>query len=206
VSARDADGPVVRPFERGDLEAVAEIMTVSFDDKVHHMTDLPHDVARDLMVETGPVSAAPFPGYLVAEVDGDVVGVLLLRWRGQTYPPKRDRHPRTGRTRWWDRTQFAFAQAIIDQRPRRGECYVAGIAVDPDARRMGVGAALMEEGEAIARREGLSTYALYVASDNERAIGLYRRLGFCRTGTLRSRLTAWLVGVGEWAHMEKDLR
>ena len=57
MSDEKVEEPVVRPFERADLEAVAEIMTVSFDDKVNHLTDLPHEVARDLMVEAGPVCA-----------------------------------------------------------------------------------------------------------------------------------------------------
>jgi ribosomal protein S18 acetylase RimI-like enzyme len=57
--------------------------------------------------------------------------------------------------------------------------HVADVAVSADARRMGVGSALMNAGEAWARDRGLPTLSLDVWSTNDRALAFYRRLGYC---------------------------
>jgi ribosomal protein S18 acetylase RimI-like enzyme len=56
--------------------------------------------------------------------------------------------------------------------------HVADVAVTADARRMGVGTALMNAGEAWARERGLPAISLDVWSTNERALAFYRGLGY----------------------------
>jgi mycothiol synthase len=57
-----------------------------------------------------------------------------------------------------------------------GEFYVVG--VDPDHQREGLGRALMAAGFARLAEGGIRTAALYVESDNDPAVALYRDLGF----------------------------
>jgi ribosomal protein S18 acetylase RimI-like enzyme len=56
--------------------------------------------------------------------------------------------------------------------------HVADLAVTAEARRLGVGTALMKAGEAWARERGLPALSLDVWSTNERALAFYRRLGY----------------------------
>jgi ribosomal protein S18 acetylase RimI-like enzyme len=56
--------------------------------------------------------------------------------------------------------------------------HVADLAVIDDARRTGVGRALMQAGEEWAAERGLSLLSLDVWSTNERALEFYRRLGY----------------------------
>jgi ribosomal protein S18 acetylase RimI-like enzyme len=56
--------------------------------------------------------------------------------------------------------------------------HVADLAVAADARRLGVGTALMEAGEAWTRDHGLATVSLDVWSTNERALTFYGELGY----------------------------
>lgn len=56
--------------------------------------------------------------------------------------------------------------------------HVADVAVAADARRTGVGTALMRAAEAWARDRGLPALSLDVWSTNERALTFYRRLGY----------------------------
>jgi ribosomal protein S18 acetylase RimI-like enzyme len=56
--------------------------------------------------------------------------------------------------------------------------HVADLAVAGDARRMGVGTALMRAGEAWARARGLPALSLDVWATNERARAFYETLGY----------------------------
>jgi ribosomal protein S18 acetylase RimI-like enzyme len=56
--------------------------------------------------------------------------------------------------------------------------HVADLAVTAEARRMGVGTALMRAGEEWARERGLPALSLDVWSTNERALAFYRGLGY----------------------------
>lgn len=63
---------------------------------------------------------------------------------------------------------------------------VMGLAVAPEARRRGVGAALLAAAEEHARARGAHKLSLRVLSTNESALRLYERLGFEREGVLRA--------------------
>jgi ribosomal protein S18 acetylase RimI-like enzyme len=55
---------------------------------------------------------------------------------------------------------------------------VADLAVKEDARRMGIGRALMRAGEAWARERGLPVLSLDMWSTNQGALAFYERLGY----------------------------
>jgi ribosomal protein S18 acetylase RimI-like enzyme len=57
------------------------------------------------------------------------------------------------------------------------QAFVAYMAVEPDARRQGIGAALLRGAEDLARAEGLAFLSLMVTEDNLAARNLYDRFG-----------------------------
>ena len=63
-----------------------------------------------------------------------------------------------------------------------GEAELLRVAVEPEARRRGVGRLLVEAGLAHLGRRGVTRCHLEVRPDNEAALALYRRLGFQVTG------------------------
>jgi len=62
-----------------------------------------------------------------------------------------------------------------------------GLMVAANARRRGIGSALMEEAVKWAQRAGVAKLELTVFPHNEPAIALYRKLGFREEGLLRRR-------------------
>jgi ribosomal protein S18 acetylase RimI-like enzyme len=71
---------------------------------------------------------------------------------------------------------------LLDQLPDEvtslPQGFVAYMAVDPESRRSGVGAALLAAAEDEARRRGLPYMALMVTEDNAEARRLYERRGY----------------------------
>jgi ribosomal protein S18 acetylase RimI-like enzyme len=65
---------------------------------------------------------------------------------------------------------------------------IPGLAVDPSARGLGVGAALLEYVISEARQRGARKIMLYVFSTNESATRLYLRHGFVEEGRMRDQL------------------
>jgi ribosomal protein S18 acetylase RimI-like enzyme len=64
-----------------------------------------------------------------------------------------------------------------------GIAYLHRIAVSPDASGAGRGGALLDSALVWARAHGGRSMILNVRSDNQRAVRLYERSGFTRTGT-----------------------
>lgn len=71
---------------------------------------------------------------------------------------------------------------ILEPGSPEDDRHVVGLWVAPEARRQGVGWALLDAVRAAARSEGARTVSLWVVDDNHAAGDLYVRAGFTRTG------------------------
>lgn len=69
-----------------------------------------------------------------------------------------------------------YAITLFRRNAAFGRLY--SLAVDPAARKAGLGKALLEDAEMIARKRGARGLRLEVRKDNQPATGLYRRLGY----------------------------
>jgi len=183
---------------------VSEIFGEAFRDKFTRLSGIAPERITMLLGESGILHDHPFPGYLVAELDDRVVGVMMLKWRGQKRTPPA---PVTkGSTSWWERRRLRAGLMILDHAPKEGECYVEYVAVASTARGMGVGTDLIREGMTIATNTGLRRFTLYVAGGNQEAIRVYEKAGMRMIRNVRSRLTDRFFAVREWhfneAHLE----
>ena len=90
--------------------------------------------------------------------------------------------------------------AEVDERPVGGATFLRGawtknahtadlgVSLLPEFRGLGIGEDLMREGVEWARRVGVRKLKLGVFASNERAVRLYRKLGFAEEGRLRGEV------------------
>lgn len=95
--------------------------------------------------------------------------------------------------------------AFILCRAIAGEAEILTLAVDPRARRRGLGRALVEASTGAARMAGADAMFLEVAHDNAPAIGLYESAGFARAGVRRGYYDRGPQGRADAVVMRLDL-
>ena len=76
----------IRDFNNDDLSQVASLVAGSFREDINRIVKLPDDKIVEFIIEVGEVFPFPFPGYIVAESDGEIVGVMILKWPKQEVP------------------------------------------------------------------------------------------------------------------------
>jgi len=86
-----------------------------------------------------------------------------------------------------------------------GEVEILTVGVTPEARRRGVGLALMLAGLHVAREAGVAEAFLEVAVDNDGAIALYAMLGFEKTGLRKAYYDLGPAGFADALVMRLDL-
>jgi len=72
--------------------------------------------------------------------------------------------------------------AFLLIRSAADEAEILTIATQPDARRQGLGAKLIEAALDLLRKDGISRLMIEVADSNEAALALYRKIGFAAVG------------------------
>jgi len=83
--------------------------------------------------------------------------------------------------------------------------YISALAVGKDARRRGIGAAMLSYAEYIASSRGKSKLTLWVANENKTAYMLYRKMGFYQLIFRSSWIAEKYFGYRDWVFMCKDL-
>lgn len=169
----------IRDFRNDDLKQVADIMVSGFKDKFRSLTSLPPDEMLGLLMDTGMICPYPYPGYVVAEDNSEILGVMMLKWKGQERPKfKLEFFKTAGKYGFLRLTKLLFGYTFLEPSPKKGKCFGERLVIRADARGRGIGTGLLEYGRELAVRNGLKEVTLYVVSTNERAVKLYERLGF----------------------------
>ena len=76
---------------------------------------------------------------------------------------------------------LGFAMVTLESEPRRG--HLLAIGVLPKHQRKGIGTALLEHMEEIARKYGVEEMLLWTAVDNQQALSFFQNAGFHIVGS-----------------------
>ena len=196
---------ILREFQLGDLRQVANITASSFRDSLIKLKNLPESEMADFLIETGEVFPYPFPGYIVAESNGEILGVIRLTWIKQDKPKVGFQISKILRYGWLTAIKLLVMRYLFPEKPSKGACHVAEIAVKQQARRKGIAMKLLFYGKEIALKNGLFKYTLSVDASNISAFNLYKKMGFRIEKKRRNLLARWLMGVKEWYFMSQPL-
>jgi ribosomal protein S18 acetylase RimI-like enzyme len=196
---------IIREFQPGDLRQVAEILASSFRKDLLKLVKLPEVQMVDFLIETGEAYPHPFPGYIVAESNGEILGFIRLTWHKQNQPRAGFPISKILHYGWLTTIKLLVDRFIFPEKPQKGACHVTEIAVKQQVRRMGIATKLLYFGKEIALKNGLSKYTLNVNALNIKAFNLYQKMGFKIEKRRHNLLARWLMGVKEWYFMSQNL-
>jgi ribosomal-protein-alanine N-acetyltransferase len=145
----------VRDYRSDDLPRIVEIYKAAFAEPPWNEEWSDEQVVDEL--EAGLLQSNPI--VLVAQNSSNVFG---MTWGYDVSPEK-----------------FPFLAEMFDGRTS----YIAELAVDPQARRRGIGVLLGNRYVETARRRGVFNVVLRTDERNPAAMGLYKGLGFSEIGT-----------------------
>lgn len=194
---------IIRNFQPEDLQQVARIMADSFRDDLLRLVNLPEDRMVEFLIETGEVYPYPYDGYIVAEKDGRILGLIRLSWLKQDKPKFKKQI--SGILHYGFRTIFKLLvmRYLFPEKLNRGVCHVSEIAVLKQERKRGIATRLLLFGKELAQTKGLSKYTLHVDARNKAAFNLYRKLGFIIEKRHDNLIARWLFGIKEWYFMSQ---
>ncbi len=201
----NADGrPTVRPAWSEDVYGYVEVLVRAFPDKFKAIFGDDANAATESIVDHyRPLDR--YPGHYVAAHGAEIHGVLHLATTEGDGPGWKGMLPFVRRLGILRGLRAVMALSTLDSRVKPDEAYVAHLAVHPSLHRQGIGAMLLECAEQRARTLGKARLTLYVAGGNDAARELYLARGFRLVKTNKSEITRWLVGIGLWEYMIKDL-
>jgi len=200
----------IRPARLADAEAIGSILAAALPDKFCTIFRADETTVAEIMAEMCRLSGgAMLNDALVAEVEGKVVGVVLIK-RAETR-----NEPETSLVFRWLRSQLgwrraAWAVLALDALETKtpigaNDTYLDTLAVHPDVQGQSIGNALLRDLTERARGWGKRRITLYVTGNNEGARRLYERMGFQIERVELSYITSWLFGFREAVYMSRTL-
>lgn len=188
LEARVAPGTDLVVWAHGDLEAARGLASATR----MHVSRVLYKLGRDVVAADADAPAAPADVRVTTfDADHDADAFLALNARVFHDHPEQGSLDRAGldarmAQSWFDPAAFLLARdaatdALLGYNWLKidgdeGEIYVIGVAGEAAGR--GLGRALMHEGLRVISASGVARTTLYVEGDNERALSLYRSLGY----------------------------
>lgn len=200
---------IIRPFKSEDYDAATAILLQSFKTKFTALTSLNDEDLFGFLKLMNIDTSIPREGLFVAEEKGTVQGIVYLRWKDQTLPidlPEVDLFKAILEFGLINVLRFLIGMTILEEELPSTDCYIEHIAVSADARGKGVGTQLMVFGEQFAKQQGFKRFTLNVTARNEKAVKLYKHLGFNITNTINSWLSRVILKEKTFFFMSKILK
>ncbi len=190
-----------------DLPGVAAVLCEAFSVKLRTVFgNQPERIQRLLeAVYSGPVRRG-YDGLLVAEVDGRIVGTLVIEPVMHTTTENRTFESLALRELGMPRLLWAaFALWLLSHTPQEGDAHIGDVGVAADYQGRGIGQQLMQHAAAWAREHDRRRLTLWVAGTNARAIHVYENVGYRVIETRASWLARWVYGIRHWHLMAQSL-
>lgn len=196
---------LIRKFEEKDIEVVAKILAIAFKEKYHKTIKVSDDKLPELLIDANLINTKPFEGYFVIEVENQVIGTMVLRWKKQKKPGHKLSFIKLVKYSWLRAITLILGIKTLSSLPKEDECYIDLLAIKPDFQGKGIGVYALEYVKSYAKNKGFKKLLNCVAVTNHGAINLSKKVGFQTIKLTKNRITNYFFGINKWYYMRLDL-
>lgn len=219
---------IITDYKDEDMRDELSIIVSSFYSKFNHRQSLSMKAVEDTLYSIWDIKASD-PSYIhyVAKEDDKIVGAILIRCFHASSHEKPLDSSKLGdakdflfgtnqnskkkiplgalcRKNGFYNTFMLFFKLTGLEINMHNDCYIEHIAVASNQRGKGIGEMLLAHSEKALIKRGYPSLALAVADGNP-AKHLYDRFGFRDIRILKSPLKSFILGIGKWTVMRKQL-
>ncbi|TVX94676.1 GNAT family N-acetyltransferase [Paenibacillus agilis] len=199
----------IEPMQAKYYPQVSRLLVYVFRGKFQHLTTMSDDdlaLFFEKLFEHFPTD--PASRRMVALQDGEVIGTISVKWRGEYNNGRKGRKQKLSswknfnRFGKWNLIKMLIGLHVFKHKPEMGECYIEDVVVHPDHQGKGVGKLLLQWALHFVQTEPmLDMLSLYVSGKNPRAKQLYERLSFYTHSQSNSMVWHLLFNEMKWDYM-----
>lgn len=208
VPTLEKRGIDLRPFRPEDLPQVLEIVAAGFRQRFGKISSLPQNRMAEFVNDMGFVASEPSPGYIVADREGHILGLVDLRFpteRSVTPPlPPGERLARHGLIA---SLKGSMGKLLTETGLNPDECLLEHLAIRPEAQEKGVLAGLLIKARDIASEHPEIHRITFPVSDEGHPMSriLSEALGFQPDYTHTSLAGLAFLGLPQWHYLGLSL-
>lgn len=192
----------IRKYQMEDYAKVVEILTESFRQKYTRMFNFESDELYSFIMDIELVPKKQADGFFVAEMNGEIVGAIILNWNSLKLDSPIDLlklRKKYGRRKIYRAILVAIT---LREKLEDDECYIESIAVLKEARDLGIGTALIKKAEEFALSKHFNRLTLY-ADNNIDAENIFTKNGFRTRKIIKKSILKLLIDEQSLKYMVK---
>jgi ribosomal protein S18 acetylase RimI-like enzyme len=194
----------IRSPKRSELAEIVNILLIAFEDKFSYIFRGEIDKGKELFnVDYSSMDDRKLTNYFVAIENNRVVGTIHLKSRSSNYK-QLSFIKIIKKMGFFKGLRVGIALRLLDSFEfEKNSCYIASLAVLPEYRNLGTGAALLSNAENYSKKKNYKSLSLHVLSRNVNARIFYKKFGFKEIQRINSFWTQWLLGFREYIYLKK---
>lgn len=194
----------IRSFKKEDSKEISRLLIEAFP-KQFKIIRLKKPELINFLIDTHLVPTENSKGYMVAEMNEKLVGIIILNWKHLEKKQEKLNFEIIKKYGLFNAITAVLARIFLKPKLEKDECHIESITVDENYRKNGIGMKLLLGAIKTAKNEKLKKITLNVEVDNFPAIALYKKIGFKIINTEKSVWRKITAGGYLWNTLELKL-
>lgn len=193
----------IRKYNELDYHNVIELMANSFSDTYNKMFKFEDEELIEFLKDIKIVPINQADGFFLAEEDGNIVGMVNLKWRALKLGSQFEVLKLS--SKYSNRKVFRaiISTLTLSERVAKDECYIENITVLKEYRGYGITRALIKRSEEFAIEKSLNRLTINVSKSSKELESLNKQLGFRTRRVYKSRLKGRFTEDQSYKYMVK---
>ncbi|MGB3368213.1 MAG: GNAT family N-acetyltransferase [Acidaminobacteraceae bacterium] len=194
---------IIRKYIESDYHSIIEVMAYSFSDLYKKMFRFDNEELINFLEDINIVPKNQADGFFVAEIDGNIVGMVNLKWKSLKLGSRLEILKLS--SKYSNRKVFRaiIAKLTLFERVAANECYIDNITVLKEYRGLGITRSLHGRAEEFALDKKLNKLTIHISESSKELETLNKQLGFRTRKIFKSSIIGRFIEEESFKYMVK---